>query len=354
MAACNGRFKSIADGFIRANPQIAKSDRIMSLEFRHLQTFSKAAELQSFTKAARELDLTQAAVSQHVAALEKQLGVALFDRVGRTVVLSAAGHKFYGHACRILDLVEQACLDVGNTETKIAGRLRVASSTVPAETLLPELLAGFRQLHADVQESVTVSDSRAAAQAVENGDADLGMVGELPQATSLQARPIGRDKLVLVVSPDHPLADVKKVSLKRLRAESLIVRVAGSASRHCVDQALQAAGVSPNELTIVMESNSNDAIRAAVECGVGAAFLSRSAIANDLDAGRLVELSVSGVRPERQLYLITDPARLPNAAVRAFLDFVDEWATRPHSSGRRKATDRKRGQRSPAKSVTVQ
>ena len=154
---------------------------------------------------------------------------------------------------------------------------------MPAELVLPELLAEFRALHPNVREAVTVSDSRAAADAVETGEADLGFVGELPHSSQLRSRSIATDKLVLVVSPQHALAACKKTSLRRLRKEPLIVREPGSGSRRCVEYALEAAGLAPDELNIAMEVNSNDAIRAAVEGGLGAALLSRATISHEID-----------------------------------------------------------------------
>ena len=292
------------------------------MEFRHLQSFAAAAERQSFTKAAESLGLTQPAVSQHVAVLEELLHVLRFEREGRTVVLTAAGRRLHEYARRIMDLVDEASREVGQVDTGIAGTMRIASSTVPAELILPKLLAEFRALHPHVREAVTVSDSRAAADAVESGEAGLGFVGELPRSSQLRSRAIATDKLVLVVSPQHPLSGRKRTSLRRLCSEPLIVREPGSGSRRCVEHALEAAGLAPDELNIAMEVNSNDAIRAAVEGGLGAAFLSQATIAHEIDEGRLVPLTVAGVRPQRKLYVITDPDRIPNSIVREFLAFL--------------------------------
>jgi DNA-binding transcriptional LysR family regulator len=306
------------------------------MEFRHLQSFVAAAERQSFTKAAESLGLTQPAVSQHIAVLEELLHISLFEREGRAVALTAAGQRLHDYARRILDLVDEAGREVGQVDAGTAGTIRIASSTVPAELVLPELLAEFRALHPNVREAVTVSDSRAAADAVESGEADLGFVGELPRSSQLRARSIATDKLVLVVSPQHPLSGCKKTSLRRLRTESLIVREPGSGSRRCVEHALEAAGLAPDELNIAMEVNSNDAIRAAVEGGLGAAFLSRATISHEIDEGRLVPLTVAGVKPQRKLYLITDPSRIQGAIVREFLAFLSQWQDRPSNRLREK------------------
>ena len=295
------------------------------MELRHLQTFAAAAELQSFTRAAEMLGLTQAAVSQHVATLEKEFGVSLFERTGRSVVSNDRGRRLYEYARKILDLTEQARRDVGQVTTAVTGLLRIGVSTVPSELVLPKLLAWLHRSHPGVRQTVTVVDSAEATRAVETGEADLGIVGELPHSSHLAARAIASDELVLVVSRRHSLAKANSVDPRRLAAEPLIVREAGSGSRRCVEQALADAGVSPTALTIAMEMNSNEAIRGAVERGLGAAFLSRATVVREIADEKLVVVPVKGLQPRRHLYVVTDPQRIPTKMVRALLDFLDQW-----------------------------
>jgi DNA-binding transcriptional LysR family regulator len=294
------------------------------MELRHLRTFSMAAEQQSFTRAAAALSLTQAAVSQHVAALEKELSVSLFDRTGRAVVPTAAGHRLYEYARKILNLVEAAKDEVAHAAVAVCGSVKIAASSVPAETLLPELLLRFRTEYPDVHEAVTVSDSTQATDAVKTGEADVGFVGELPRDSRLATRVVGADELVLIVSPAHRFADKKKIKVKELKEEPLIVREPGSGSRRCVEQALEEAGQPLGDLKIVMETNSNDAIRGAVERGIGAAFVSLPVVARDIAEGRLVAVEIAGLQLRRRLYLISDPGRIPAAAARAFLAFFEQ------------------------------
>ena len=292
------------------------------MEIRHLRTFAVAAERESFTRAAEVRELTQAAVSQHVAALEKELSVLLFNRQERGVRLTEQGRRMYDYARQILDLVDEASVQVGQAQEQLSGTLRIATSTVPAEWLLPELLAEFRSCWPRVCESLAVSDSSMAAATVEAGDADLGFVGELPHSSRLKANVVAEDELVLVVSADHPLADTGTTTLKKLLGESLIVREPGSGSRRCVERALEEHGVSCAELTIAMEVNNNDAIRAAVARGLGVAFFSRRA--NRPEFG-LVPVAIRGFHPRRQLYVISDPNRIPRPSARQFLAFVERW-----------------------------
>ena len=292
------------------------------MELRHLQSFLAAARAGSFTRAAQSLGLTQAAISQHVAALEKDLGVRLFDRVKRTVALSDAGRRLEEYASQILALVEAAKHELGGGATRLSGTLRIATSTVPAEIVLPELLAAFQLRHPHVREAVTVTDTKTATRAVESGEADLGLVGEPPNSDRLQAIPIADDELVLVVAAQHPLAKRRRVRPDELRSLPLILREPGSGSRNCVLRALAAAGVTLRHLTVAMEMNSNDSIRAAVTRGMGAAFLSRAVVKRDLAEGLLVSLAVADVRAARELYLIRSIR--PGPATRdAFFSFAE-------------------------------
>ena len=180
-------------------------------------------------------------------------------------------------------------------------------------------------MHPDVRESITVSDSASAGAAVEAGAADVGLVGELPCSSALAARPITHDELIFVVAPTHPLADRKRISLQRLIGEKLIMRESGSGSRRCFEHSLEAAGISPADLNVVMEINSNDVICDAVSRGIGSAFLSRTVVASRLDDGVLVSVHVEKIRPRRLLYVITPKKDIQVPVVRAFLAYLEKW-----------------------------
>lgn len=128
------------------------------MEIIRLRTFCKVAELSSFTKASEALYLTQAAVSQHVQALEHELGVTLFERGARALTLTDAGRKLYGYARHILELHDEAKRDIARVPTALTGEVRIAASTIPAEHILPAVLASFRQQHPQVRVTTLVSD----------------------------------------------------------------------------------------------------------------------------------------------------------------------------------------------------
>lgn len=319
------RCKAASQGLLRSGARLLPRRPAFTrplVELHHLQTFVAAAESQSFTRAAKTLAMTQAAVSQHIAALEKELGSALFRRAGRNMIPTDAGHRLYDRARKILDLVEEARRDVGKPPASVRGMLRIASCTVPPESILPDMLARFRSVYPDVYECVTVSDSFAAVQAVESGAADVGIVVETPEGSRLRAKPVACVDMVLVVPRGHPFASRTAIKAEELRGERFLMREPGSGCRRWAERALQSLGIAPGDLTIAVEMNSAEMIRAAVEQGVGIAFLPRCATQPAIAAGHVVPVEVEGVDTHLVLYLITDPRRLPTAPVRAFLGCV--------------------------------
>ena len=295
------------------------------MEIRHLQTFAVAAETQSFTRTAELVGLTQSAVSQQVSLLEKELGRLLFERGPKSVALTEFGRTLHDRARQILKIVEEIRQEADQISNELTGTVTIASSTVPSEWLLPELLSIIRGSHPLLQESVSVSDSEQAMSAVALGHADFAIVGELPRGASLCAKRVAEDELVLVVASQHPFACEKVIQPHQLVGQPMISREPGSGSRRCIENALSATGISISELSIPVEVNSNDAIRSLVERNVGISFLSLRAIQRDIDDGRLVKVDVKSVRIIRGLYLVTNPQRLPSPVVTAVLALVDEY-----------------------------
>src|SRR3954454_6042244 len=156
-------------------------------ELPHLATFVRAAERGSFTAAAADLGVTQAAVSQRIAALEKELRASLSTRRAGRIALTEAGERLYELARTILDLHEQARESLGGFHPSIAGDLPIAASSVPAECYLPALLSSFREKFPEVHVRASVGDSSSVAKEVTKGLASLGLVGEKAEKQSLES-----------------------------------------------------------------------------------------------------------------------------------------------------------------------
>ena len=298
------------------------SDPANAGQLPNLDTFSRAAELSSFTAAARALKLTQAAVSQRISALEKALDVALFRRRGGRVLLTEAGRRLYGYAQRILALHQEARDHVTGKKTPVTGDLSLAASSIPGEYLLPRQLVLFRDLYPHIHVRVTVTDTQDVLSQVEQGQAQLGLVGGKEDRPNLEFRAFACDQMVLAVPPWHALRRRKQVSLKQLRALPLILREAGSGSRRCLEAALAQAGTSLKDFSIALELGSNEAIKEAVLQGLGAAVLSLHAVEKELQASRFHVLRVAGLPLKRDLFVVWDRRRVLPIPARLFLDFL--------------------------------
>jgi LysR family transcriptional regulator, low CO2-responsive transcriptional regulator len=292
-------------------------------ELPHLATFVRAAERGSFTATASELGVSQAAVSQRIAALEKELRVSLFDRRAGRIALTEAGQRLYEYARQILGLHEQARRDLGGILPSVSGDLPIAASSVPGECFLPALLSAFHAKHPQVHVRATVSDSGSVIRDVEKGKASLGLTGQKAEKSRLESRPIGRDSLVLIIPSGHPWATRRTVSLNAVVSEPLIIREPGSGSRCALEKGLERAGASLADLNVSLELGSNSAIKDAVKRGLGVAFLSRLAVERELDAKELRAVSVRGLCLTRSFYLVYHRLRPLSPAATAFLHFVE-------------------------------
>ncbi len=292
-------------------------------ELPHLPTFVRAAEQGSFTAAASQLGITQAAVSQRMAILEKELRVSLFDRRAGRIALTEAGQRLYEFARQILDLHERARRSLCGFHPAVSGDLPIAASSVPGEYFLPPLLSAFHAEHPDVHVRATVTDSNLVLKDIEKGRAMLGLVGQKTENPNLEYRIIGSDCLVLIADSRHPSVGRKTVSLRALKSERLIVREPGSGSRCTLEKGLARAGTSLAALNVTLELGSNAAIKDAVRRGLGVAFLSQLAVQKELGYKELQTIAVKGLDLERDLYLVFDRRRPLSPAAAAFLHFLE-------------------------------
>ncbi len=298
-------------------------------ELPHLATFARAAERGSFTAAAADLGVTQAAVSQRIAALERELRTSLFDRRAGRVTLTEAGTRLYDLARGILDLHDEARQDIGGFHPGISGELPIAASSVPAECYLPAVLSSFRARCPEVHVRASVGDSTSVMKEVARGLAALGLVGQKAERPSLESEVIGSDSLALILAPGHPLAGRKTLSLATLAREPLIVREPGSGTRCALKRGLERAGSSLEAMTISLEMGSNAAIKDAVKRGLGASFVSRSTVERELSSGELASVRVRGLDLSRSLYAVHHRRRPLSPAASAFLHFLKANPLRP-------------------------
>ncbi len=279
----------------------------------------------SFKKAADTLYVTQPAVSLQIQNLEKQLEVTLFDRAGRKAQLTEAGQLLLNYCDRILNQCHEACRAIDDLHNLKGGSLIVGASQTTGTYLMPRMIGLFRQKYPDISVELQVHSTRRTGWSVANGQIDLAIIGgELPPDLKelLDVIPYASDELALVLPIKHPLAklvELTKEDLYRLNFVSLDTQ---STTRKVVDQLLAKSGLEVQRLKIEMELNSLEAIKNAVQSGVGAAFLPVVAIEREIQAGTIHKPNIADLEVRRQLKLISHPARYCSRASAAFRDNI--------------------------------
>jgi DNA-binding transcriptional LysR family regulator len=293
------------------------------VDIRRLEIFAKVAELGSFSRAAEALFLTQPTISEHVRALEDELGVQLLDRLGRGATPTRAGQLLLGYAHRMLALSREAHQALERFQGRMSGELIVGGSTIPGEYVLPALIGQFKAKYPDILISLLIGSTRQVSDWLEEGRVEVGVVGARPASRALESKELMADELVVVVPATHAWATRRMATLTDLQKEPMIVRERGSGSREALEHALHEAGLSLARLRVVGEMGSTQAVKQAVRAGIGIALVSKRAVEDECRAGLLACVKVKDLRVARAFYLATHRDRSRSPLAQAFVDFVE-------------------------------
>ncbi len=287
------------------------------VDFRRLEAFLAVAETGSILGAARRLGRSQPSVTAQMRSLEGGLGAALLERGPGGSRLTEAGHRLAGHARPIRAALEAAADDVSGARAP-GGILRLTASTTIAGHVLPRVLGRFRARYAKVRVRLAVANSDAVLEDVRRGRADLGLVEGAPRARGLRLEPWIDDELLLTAPASWRRDPVRAADLRGL---PLLWREPGSGTRAVVERALRGAGWREPAAGAAVELGSTEAIKTAVEAGMGVAFLSRWSIRAELALGTLRTVAVEGVRIPRPFSWVLGAGALGPAAA-AFRDLA--------------------------------
>ncbi len=294
------------------------------LNVNELSVFLAAAETENFSEAARRLHLSQPAVSQQIQSLEKHLNIDLFQRNGRNVSLTEAGHVLIPLARDMVNLSKRIEETMWSLEGKVVGHLRIGCSTTSGKYILPHLIARFRQEHPDVHVTVEVSSRRSVIEKLCEGKVHLAISSARVPHKDLQYQDFFTDHVILVVPADHPWAARGQIQPSDLLSANVIMREEASGTRQVMLEGLEQHGITPDQLRVVMELGNAEAIEMAVEEGIGVAFVSRLAARRGLQLGAIKEVQIDGLALWRSIYMICQCRRGATSAQRAFWDFVHE------------------------------
>ncbi len=288
---------------------------------RRLQVFHTVARLLSFTKAAETLHMTQPAVTFQVRQLEEYFNTRLFDRTHNRISLTEAGARVYEYSDKIFELYGEMENAVREMTGEISGSLTIGASTTIAEYMLPALLGDFRAKYADVSIHLKVSNTDGIVSMVENNTIDLGVVEAPVSNKNLVVDECRRDKLVAIVPPGHPKAELKKITLDELLEYPFICREEGSGTREVINEYMNGSANCQACMNIAMELGSPEAVKGAVEAGMGISVVSNATIQKELRLGTLVAIELDPIL-ERPFSFVHQKQKFRVRVMEELLDFA--------------------------------
>ncbi|HEX9803717.1 MAG TPA: selenium metabolism-associated LysR family transcriptional regulator [Gammaproteobacteria bacterium] len=291
---------------------------------RRLQVFHTVARLLSFTKAAESLHMTQPAVTFQVRQLEEYFNTRLFDRTHNRISLTEAGQRVYEYADRIFALYAEMENSVRDLTGEVSGVLLLGASTTIAEYMLPALLGDFKAKYPEVSIRLQVANTDGIVSMVENNVIDLGVVEAPVTNKNLVVETCRMDRMVLIVPPNHELAAKKSVPITELTNYPYICREEGSGTREVMLESMNTAGANPADLNIVMELGSPEAVKGAVEAGMGISILSRATIDKEIKLGSLVAIELEDPI-ERPFSFVHQKQKFRLRAMEMLLDFARSY-----------------------------
>jgi DNA-binding transcriptional LysR family regulator len=290
----------------------------VNLTLRQLKIFEAVARHLSFTRASKELHLTQPAVSMQVKQLEEEVGLPLFEQVGKKIFLTEAGEEMQRYAASVMATLVEASLVFDEMRGLERGRLRIAVAST-ANYFVPQLLASFCQRYPNVRVSLDVTNRKRLLEALSANETDLVIMGKPPRNMELVAESFMDNPLVVIAPPGHPLARERDIPLQRLQEETFLVREIGSGTRSAMERFFVEHGVS---LSSTMEMSSSEAIKQGVEAGLGFGLLSLHTLDMELALKRLVILDVRELPILRKWYIMHRTGKRLSAVAQNFKEFV--------------------------------
>lgn len=287
-----------------------------------LEIFIQVAEEKSFSKAAENIYLSQSTISTHIGSLEKYYGQKLFDRMGREIRLTYAGEKLYPIAKEMIRLEKEALGIVSDQVRRIEGNIRIAASSVPAQYMVPKLIAEFHSRYPDTKISLNLMDSIQVAENLIKGEADIGILSHRYFPERLQFQHYQEEKLVLITPTNVSLK--KNVALDELLKHPVLFRKQGSGTQVVVEELLEKAKVDIKELNVVGYFDSVQVVKQCVKEGMGISIISEIAARDYVEYGLINAYPLKEQKENRVFYVAHNLQRTKTPAVSEFIDWAME------------------------------
>ena len=295
----------------------------MHLTLRQLEVFSAAARHPSFTAAAQSLHLSQPAVSMQIRQLEDNIGLSLFEPMGRSVDLTSAGHVLFEYVRQIEELLNEVEEVMEGMKGLHRGHLHITTAST-ANYFTARLLADFSRRYPGVAISLDVTNRETLLRQLANNETDIVIMGEPPSGKDLKAEAFMENPLVVISSPNHLWVNRKKIPLIEVAHERFILREPGSGTRAAIIRFFQDRGLS---IRTSLEMSSNEAIKQVVGAGLGLGVVSEHTLELELLTRRLVILDVENMPIKRYWYMVQRRGKRNTPVTQAFHDYVLAKAT---------------------------
>lgn len=294
------------------------------INFNQLRVFYYAAKHLNFTRAGKELYITQPAVTAQMRVLEEACGFKLFKKKGRKLHLTDEGRTLYGYAKKIFEYEKEVEGAIEDMRKLKRGVLRLGTTKTYARYFMPFLIGRFREKYPHIKIHLDEGSSRDMSRSLLDFRNEVAIVAKAEDHPAVRFTPFSQEEVALILSPRHPLADKKKVRVKELAGEPIIMKETGSGTRNLVNGLFAASGIAPN---VLMETSNTEFIKELVQQGVGLSFLVQEAVAAEVQNGKLKTVPIQGER----MLLDVSIAYLKNQHLsppaNAFLDVLNRLST---------------------------
>lgn len=297
------------------------------MEDHKLKVFCTVAETKSFSKASEIIHLTQPAVSLQIQALEELYETKLFDRSSSSVTLTKTGESLYKYAKEILSLYAEAEKNIGEMTGLVKGSVKIGASTTIGNYFLSSIIVDFKRTRPKIKIHMLVGNTTRIIEYINSGTIDFGIVeGDVTRQKIISEKLLA-DELCVIVPPFHAWAKKKDISILELAKEPFIMREEGSGTRQVIERYLNANGITVPSMKIVLTLGSTEAIKQAVEGGMGVSIVSRWTARKEVKYGTLRLLSIKEEKMMRNFSLVFSKNLVPSHAVDEFLSYLKTYET---------------------------
>ena len=297
----------------------------MGMEDHKLKVFCTVAETKSFSKTSEIIHLTQPAVSLQIQALEEMYETKLFDRSSSKVTLTPAGEVLYKYAKDILALYVSAEKVIGEMTGLVKGSIAIGAGSTIGNYLLPSVISDFRKAHPKIKVNLFVANMQRVIELLNAGNISLGLVEGDVKRQKMVVEKLISDELLVIVPIHHPWSKRKDVSVAELIDEPFILREAGSGTRQTIEKFFARHGITPQNMKVSMVLGSTQAIKEAVENGLGVSIISRWSARKELRFGTLHTLNFKEEKMLRNFSLLTHRNSVSSHAVEEFLSYLKSY-----------------------------